>query len=75
MFFEKMGGFFEQKHKKFNYILYLFFERKTYTLCEVSKKGINDDYIKLIKGAKFVCGNCGRASVSDKNICNPKPIK
>ena len=44
-------------------------------LCEVSKKGINDTYKNSVKGAKFVCGTCGRVAVSDKNLCNPQPLK
>jgi hypothetical protein len=43
-------------------------------LCQVSQKGINDDYKKLVKDGKFVCGNCGRVAASDKSLCAPEPL-
>ncbi len=32
------------------------------------------DYKKLVKGAKFVCGKCGRSANSDENLCRPVKI-
>lgn len=33
-----------------------------------------DDYKKLVKDAKFVCKQCGRAADSAENICRPEKI-
>jgi hypothetical protein len=33
-----------------------------------------EDYKKLAKNAKFVCGGCGRASVNMENICYPESL-
>jgi len=43
-------------------------------LCEVSKKGINEDYKALVKGAKFICTGCGRVAASEDNLCAPEPL-
>jgi len=29
----------------------------------------------LVQNPKFMCFNCGRAADSDKNLCNPMPLK
>ena len=46
-------------------------------LCYLSnlKVQINnpDEYKILVKNAQFMCANCGRAAVSEKNLC--KPVK
>jgi hypothetical protein len=33
-----------------------------------------DDYKKLVKNPQYVCKNCGRAAVSEKNLCNPEKL-
>lgn len=33
-----------------------------------------EDYKKLVKDAKFVCRQCGRATVSEENICYPERL-
>ena len=43
-------------------------------LCQVVKDGVNDDYIGLVKDAKFICEGCGRTAANDKNLCAPKPL-
>ena len=30
-----------------------------------------EDYKKLVTNPKFVCKNCGRTAVSEKNLCAP----
>jgi len=30
-----------------------------------------DEYKALVKNAQFMCENCGRAAVSEKNLCKP----
>jgi hypothetical protein len=32
------------------------------------------DYKKLVSNPKFVCKNCGRTAVSDKNLCAPEKL-
>jgi hypothetical protein len=32
------------------------------------------EYKNLVKDAKFICKNCGRAAASDKNLCAPEPL-
>ena len=32
------------------------------------------DYKKLVANPKFVCKNCGRTAVSDKNLCAPEKL-
>ncbi|MGQ9630482.1 MAG: hypothetical protein ACUVXI_09240 [bacterium] len=33
-----------------------------------------NDYKDLVKDAKFVCRNCGRASASSINLCYPEKL-
>ena len=44
-------------------------------LCALVKKGaLKDDlaeYQELLKGAKYVCRKCGRASAHPRNLCKP----
>lgn len=30
---------------------------------------------KLVAEPRFICGNCGRVSSSEANLCKPLPIK
>ena len=32
------------------------------------------DYKKLVANPKFVCKNCGRTAVNDKNLCAPEKL-
>ena len=32
------------------------------------------DYKRLVTNPKFMCKNCGRAAVSDKNLCKPQKL-
>jgi hypothetical protein len=31
-------------------------------------------YRELVKGAKYVCANCGRAAAEKVNLCKPKKL-
>ena len=33
-----------------------------------------EDYKKLVRNPKYVCRECGRTAVSDKNLCDPEPL-
>ncbi len=33
-----------------------------------------EEYKKLVKDAKYVCKNCGRAAANEKNLCNPEKL-
>lgn len=33
-----------------------------------------DDYKALLRNAKYVCKNCGRAAAEAKNLCKPEPL-
>lgn len=33
-----------------------------------------EDYKKLVKDAKVVCRQCGRAAANDENICYPEKL-
>ena len=43
-------------------------------LCQKVKEGVDDNYIGLVKEAKFICEGCGRTAASDKNLCAPKAL-
>ncbi len=32
------------------------------------------DYKKLVKGARFICGKCGRAAAKAQNLCEPEKL-
>jgi hypothetical protein len=32
------------------------------------------DYIKLVKGAQYVCAGCGRVAASAENLCAPQKL-
>ena len=41
-------------------------------MCQlVEKKTPADELKKLIKGAKFMCGKCGRAAADKAHLCAP----
>ena len=48
------------------------------TLCELVKKGSHRDhtqeYIALVKKAKYLCDKCGRPAAHKKNVCKPVKI-
>lgn len=48
------------------------------TLCALQEEGYiesnPEEFIRLIKPAKFYCKNCGRSAVSDNNLCNPEKL-
>jgi len=33
-----------------------------------------DEYKKLVRNPKYVCGNCGRAAAEEKNLCKPTKL-
>jgi hypothetical protein len=33
-----------------------------------------DEYKKLVRNPKYVCGNCGRAAASEENLCKPEKL-
>jgi hypothetical protein len=33
-----------------------------------------DEYKKLVRSPKFVCGNCGRAAADGNNLCKPEKL-
>ena len=33
-----------------------------------------DDYRKLVRDARFVCRECGRAAAKRKTVCKPVPL-
>jgi hypothetical protein len=33
-----------------------------------------EDYKKLVKDGKYVCKNCGRVAVNEKNLCAPEKL-
>jgi hypothetical protein len=33
-----------------------------------------EDYKSLVKNAKFICKNCGRAAADQKNLCDPEKL-
>jgi len=33
-----------------------------------------DEFKKLVRNPKFVCGNCGRAAADAKNLCKPEKL-
>lgn len=33
-----------------------------------------EEYKELIKNPRFYCKNCGRAAVSEKNLCKPEKL-
>lgn len=47
-------------------------------LCLLQNTGYVQDnlagYKNLVRNAKFVCKNCGRAAASDKNLCAPEAL-
>jgi len=47
-------------------------------LCYLNNLGFQlsnpKEFRALVKGAKFYCRICGRAAVSDKNLCKPATL-
>jgi hypothetical protein len=33
-----------------------------------------EDYKKLVRDGKFICKNCGRIAVNEKNLCAPEKL-
>ena len=48
------------------------------TLCALQEENYietnNEDFIKLIKPARFYCKNCGRSAAKSENLCNPESL-
>lgn len=44
-------------------------------LCVLVSKGKFEEIKKLVTSPKFICFNCGRVADSNKNLCNPMPLK
>ena len=53
-------------------------EAENKTLCALQEEGYietnMEEFIKLIKPAKYFCQNCGRSAVNDSNLCNPESL-
>lgn len=53
-------------------------EAEEKTLCALQEEGYIEsnveDFIKLIKPARYFCKNCGRSAVNDANLCNPENL-
>ena len=44
-------------------------------LCNMVERGIDvESYKRLVKGAKYLCQNCGRAAAKAENLCAPWPL-
>ena len=47
-------------------------------LCSMVEKGAlksgMTDYIKLVKGAQYVCAGCGRVAASAESLCAPQKL-
>jgi len=47
-------------------------------LCFMVEKGAMKsgmaDFIKLVKGAQYVCAGCGRVAASAENLCAPQKL-
>ncbi|HUS80023.1 MAG TPA: hypothetical protein VM283_02070 [Armatimonadota bacterium] len=43
-------------------------------LCKLAKEGDIKSLGALARDAKYICGNCGRASSSKKSVCKPVKI-
>lgn len=43
---------------------------------ELLEMGVDakDQYKKLVKGARFLCGKCGRAAAKAQNLCEPERL-
>jgi hypothetical protein len=52
--------------------------KKDKPLCKLAKKGVSgkalERYARLVGSPNFICTRCGRAAVSDKNLCKPQQI-
>ena len=48
------------------------------TLCALQEEGFiesnTEEFIKLIRPAKYFCKNCGRSAVSPDNLCKPEKL-
>ena len=44
-------------------------------MCVLVSEEKFDEIKELVLDPQYVCFNCGRAAHSDKNLCNPMPIK
>jgi hypothetical protein len=48
-------------------------------LCKLADKNFIkkkfNEYADLVSPPGYICRKCGRAAVSDKNLCKPKKIK
>jgi hypothetical protein len=44
-------------------------------LCNMVERGVDiESYKRLVKGAKYICQNCGRAATKAENLCAPWPL-
>jgi hypothetical protein len=44
-------------------------------LCVKVETGMTlDEYKKLVRDAKWVCRQCGRAAASSMSLCDPEPL-
>ena len=44
-------------------------------LCVLVSEQRFDEIRKLVLEPRFICFNCGRVADSDRNLCNPMPLK
>ncbi len=44
-------------------------------ICVLASAGKFEEIKCITKKPQFICFNCGRVADSDKNVCNPMPLK
>ena len=44
-------------------------------ICVLASKELFDEIKEITKNPQFICFNCGRVADSEKNLCNPMPLR
>ena len=51
---------------------------KVVKLCKLVKKGFSEEefkkYAAFVGSPRFICTKCGRAAVSEENLCKPRAV-